>query len=241
MRNISDSEIGSLRTGRPDVTESELVEQQRNETHDQEDLEALKTGTTTIGVRTEDGVVLVTDRRASLGRMVSSKSVQKVENITDFSAITISGSVSAAQNLIRTLRAETSLYETRRSEDISMTGLSTLLSNFLRSGAYFIVVPLLGGYDDEGPHLFSYDALGGVTEEEYAVSGSGSQFALGVLEQQYEEGMSLDDAESAAISAVLSAVERDTASGNGVHVARITEEGTDITEFDSIDAVRQYQ
>ncbi|MWG36386.1 archaeal proteasome endopeptidase complex subunit beta [Halomarina oriensis] len=241
MRNISDSDVGSLRTGRPDVTESELVEQQRTETHDQEDLEALKTGTTTIGVRTEDGVVLVTDRRASLGRMVSSKTVQKVENITDFSAITISGSVSAAQNLIRTLRAETSLYETRRGQDISMTGLSTLLSNFLRSGAYFIVVPLLGGYDDEGPHLFSYDALGGVTEEEYAVSGSGSQFALGVLEQQYEEGMSLDDAESAAIAAVLSAVERDTASGNGVHVARITEEGTDITEFDSIDAVRQYQ
>ncbi|MFC4356483.1 archaeal proteasome endopeptidase complex subunit beta [Halobium salinum] len=189
----------------------------------------MKTGTTTVGLRTEDAVVLATDMRASLGGMVSSKDVQKVEQIHPTGALTIAGSVSAAQSLIRNLRAETSLYETRRGKDMSMQALSTIVSNFLRSGAFFIVSPLVGGVDDTGPHVYSMDPLGGMSEEDYSVTGSGSQFALGVLEQHYEEGLSVEEAKSIAAKAIDSAVERDLASGNGINVAVATEDGVDIT------------
>jgi proteasome beta subunit len=37
---------------------------------DMDDAEITKTGTTTVGLTTTDGVVLATDRRASLGNMV---------------------------------------------------------------------------------------------------------------------------------------------------------------------------
>jgi proteasome beta subunit len=203
---------------------------------DDEDKE-MKTGTTTVGLSTENGVVMATDMRASAGRMVSSKDVQKVEQIHPTAALTIAGSVSAAQSLIRSLRSETSLYETRRSKDMSMEALSTLTSNFLRSGAFFIVSPLLGGVDEDGAHVYSLDPLGGMMEEDYAVSGSGSQYALGVLEQEYDEGLSMDEAKSVAAHAIQSAVERDLASGNGVNVAAVTDEGVDITkhkEFESL-------
>jgi proteasome beta subunit len=199
--------------------------------------EQMKTGTTTVGLSTEQGVVLATDMRASLGRMVSSKDVQKVERIHPRGALTIAGSVSAAQSLIRNLRAETSLYETRRGKDMSMQALSTIVSNFLRSGAFFIVQPILGGVDDEGTHVYSIDALGGMSEEDYTVTGSGSQYALGVLEQKYEEGMSVDGAKSVAAEAIDSAVERDLASGNGINVATVTDDGVDIDREKDIESL----
>ncbi|MFB6107378.1 MAG: archaeal proteasome endopeptidase complex subunit beta [Haloplanus sp.] len=193
--------------------------------------EEMKTGTTTVGLSTASGAVMATDMRASAGNMVSSKDVQKVEQIHPTAALTIAGSVSAAQSLIRSLRAETSLYETRRSKDMSMEALSTLTANLLRSGAFFIVSPLLGGVDEDGSHIYSLDPLGGMTEEDYAVSGSGSQYALGVLEQEYDEGLSTEDATSVAAHAIQSAVERDLASGNGMNVAVVTDEGVDISRY----------
>jgi proteasome beta subunit len=203
---------------------------------DDEDKE-MKTGTTTVGLSTENGVVMATDMRASAGRMVSSKDVQKVEQIHPTAALTIAGSVSAAQSLIRSLRSETSLYETRRSKDMSMEALSTLTSNFLRSGAFFIVSPLLGGVDEDGAHVYSLDPLGGMMEEDYAVSGSGSQYALGVLEQEYDEGLTVDEARSVAAHAIQSAVERDLASGNGINVAVVTDEGVDISKHKDFEAL----
>ena len=195
----------------------------------------LKTGTTTVAMTAGDGVVLATDMRASGGRMVASKNVQKVEEIHPTGALTIAGSVSAAQNLISNLKAEVRLYESRRGEDMSMQALATLTGNFLRSGAFFIVSPLLGGVDDEGPQVYSLDPLGGTTEEEYAVSGSGSPYALGVLEQEYDESLSTDEARAAAVHAIESAVERDTASGNGINIAVVTDDGVEIERYKQLD------
>ena len=195
----------------------------------------MKTGTTTVGIKADDGVVMATDMRASLGGMVSSKDVQKVEEIHPRGALTIAGSVSAAQNLISTLRAETSLYEARRGKDMSMEALSTLTGNLLRSGAFFVVQPILGGVDDEGAHIYSIDALGGTTEEEYTVTGSGSQYALGVLEQEYDDDVTIDEAKTIAAKAIQSAVERDLASGNGINVAVVTDDGVDITRYKEFD------
>ncbi|WP_129115769.1 archaeal proteasome endopeptidase complex subunit beta [Halegenticoccus tardaugens] len=195
----------------------------------------MKTGTTTVGIKTEDGVVLATDMRASAGYMVASKDVQKVEQIHPTAALTIAGSVSAAQSLIRSLRAETSLYEARRGENMSMRALSTLVGNFLRSGAFFIVQPILGGVDADGSHIYSIDPAGGTTEEDYTVSGSGSQYALGVLEQDYEDALSVDDARGVAARAIKSAVERDLASGNGINVAVVTSDGVEIDRHKDIE------
>lgn len=187
-----------------------------------------KTGTTTVGLKTGDGVVLATDRRASAGRMVSSKTVQKVEEVHPTGALTIAGMVSAAQSLIQTLRAEVSLYEVRRGEEMTMQALSTFTGNILRSGAFLIVQPVLGGVDEDGAHVYSIDPLGGTMEEDYTVSGSGSPFALGVLEQEYDDDIATDEARTVAARAIESASERDTASGNGIVMATVTEDGVEI-------------
>jgi proteasome beta subunit len=197
-----------------------------------------KTGTTTIGLTTPDGVVMATDMRASLGgRFVSNKDVQKVEQVHPTAALTMAGSVGGAQSFIRTIRAEANLYEARRGEDMSMEALSTLCGNFLRGGPFFLVSPILGGVDAEGSHVYSLDPAGGVMRDDYTVTGSGMQMAYGVLEREYSDDLSIEEARAVAARGIKSAVERDTGSGNGIYLAEITEEGVDIEghkEFDEL-------
>jgi proteasome beta subunit len=216
-------EVGSLPTS--DISE--------------EDLENVtKTGTTTIGLSTEEGVVMATDMRASLGgRFVANKDVQKVEQVHPRAALTMAGSVGGAQSFIRSLRAEADLYEARRGEDMSMQALSTLAGNFLRGGPFFLVNPILGGVDDEGSHVYNVDPAGGVMEDDYTVTGSGMQLAYGTLEQEYSDDLTNEEAKQVAARGIVSAVERDTGSGNGIYLAEITEEGVEIEghkEFDEV-------
>lgn len=72
-------------------------------------------------------------------------------------------------------------------------------------------------------YILSLD--GSVIEENMVSTGSGSQVVYGLLEANYEEGMSLDEAIPLTVKALDSAIERDIASGDGMKLAKITEEG----------------
>jgi proteasome beta subunit len=203
-----------------------------------EDETVNKTGTTTVGIATDEGVAIATDMRASLGgRFVSNKNVQKVEQIHPTAALTLVGSVGGAQSFIRTLRAEASLYETRRGEPMSIDALATLAGNLGRGGPFRAIRPILGGVDAEGSHVYSIDPAGGVMADEYTVTGSGMQLAYGVLENDYEAGLDIEAATTLSARAVEAAVERDTGSGDGVYLATITGEGVDIRGHKDFDEV----
>jgi proteasome beta subunit len=196
-----------------------------------------KTGTTTVGIATDDGVVIATDRRASLGgRFVSNKSVTKVEQIHPTAAMTLVGSVGGAQSFIRSLRSEANLYEVRRDEPLSIHALATLAGNFARGGPFFAINPIIGGVDEEGSHVYSVDPAGGVLQDDYTVTGSGTMVATGTIEGNYDPEMSIGEARALAIRAVRAAAERDTGSGNGIVLAEITGEGVDIDRFDDYDS-----
>ncbi len=195
-----------------------------------------KTGTTIVGLVAGDSVIMGSDQRASLaGRIVSNKDVKKVEEIQKNAALTISGSVGGAQAFIRALRAETNLYEARRGKEMSISALATMGSNMLRGGPYFRVVPLLGGVDDEGGHVYSLDPAGSSLSDDYSTNGSGMQYAMGVLEQEYADDLTPEEGKTVAARAVKSAVERDTASGNGVHITEITRDSVTTEGYESFD------
>jgi proteasome beta subunit len=195
-----------------------------------------KTGTTIVGITTPEGVVMGSDMRASLGgRVVSNKDVTKVEEIQSNAALSMSGSVGGAQSYIRSLRAEASLYEARRRKRMSIGALATMASNLLRGGPFFMVVPLLAGMDEDGAQVYSLDPTGSSLADAYSAQGSGMPYALGVLEQEYTEDLTLDEAETIAARAVESASERDTASGNGIHLTRVTEDAVEIVGHKDLD------
>jgi proteasome beta subunit len=113
----------------------------------------------------------------------------------------------------------------RRGKTMSVGAASTLLSNYLNQNRYYpyYVQLLMGGFDDEGPSIYSVDALGGATrEDDIVATGSGSPFAYGVLEDQYRPDMKEDAAKDLAVRAVRSAMRRDSASGEDIMVVVIT-------------------
>lgn len=183
-------------------------------------------GTTTIGLTCNDGIVFVSDRRASWGSFVASKRAKKTFNINDMVGVTVAGSVGDAESLIRLMQAEAKLYEMNNNEKMSAKAVSTLMANILQGSKIFpyLVQLIVGGFNKTA-ELFTLDPVGGLTEEKMAASGSGSPMAYGVLELQYSEDKSVSENVPIAIMAINSAMERDSATGNGIDLATITKDG----------------
>jgi len=196
-----------------------------------------ETGTTIVGLTTDDAVVLAADRRASVGgRLVTNKDTRKVERLHPTAAAALSGTVGHLQHFTRLLRAEARLYENRRDQRLTTNALATLAGNVLRS-APLGVTPILGGVDNSGPQVYTLDGGGGVLSDDYAAGGSGIQLAYGVLERAYDADMDRSEGRTVAARAVESASERDTASGNGLTVATITSEGVEATDVEAASEV----
>jgi proteasome endopeptidase complex, archaeal, beta subunit len=182
-------------------------------------------GTTTIGVVCTDGIVLASERRATMGHFIASREAKKVYKIGDRIGLTIAGSVGDAQQIVRSITVESKLYEMRRKESVTIKGLTTMLSNTLNSNRHYpySVQLLIGGVDKNGPALYSLDAMGGTIQETKAVStGSGSPIAYGVLEDNYREEMNIEEGAELAIRALHNAMKRDAASGDAISVVKIT-------------------
>ncbi|HUO41596.1 MAG TPA: archaeal proteasome endopeptidase complex subunit beta [Methylomirabilota bacterium] len=185
------------------------------------------TGTTTMGLVCRDGIVLGTDTRATLGTFVAHKHAKKVYPIDDHVAMTIAGGVADAQSVVEVLRANSRLYKYEKGLPIPIAAVARLAANILFQSRFypFILQSIIGGIDDQGAHIFALDPLGSVTEEKCVSTGSGSPVAYGVLEPGYKEGMSVKEAIPLVVTAVTSAMKRDSASGDSFDVAVISKEG----------------
>ncbi|MDO5847736.1 MAG: archaeal proteasome endopeptidase complex subunit beta [Methanocorpusculum sp.] len=187
----------------------------------------VKTGTTTVGIVFKDGVVLATERRATMGTLIASKKAKKVHAIAERIGMTIAGGVGDAQQLVRIINVECSLYQVRRGKPISVGAAATVLSNYLNQNRFtpYYVQLLVGGVDSQGPSVYSVDAAGGATlEENFVSTGSGSLTAYGVLEDRYTKDMKEADAVNLAVRALRAAMRRDSASGEGYNVVVITKD-----------------
>ena len=85
-------------------------------------------GTTTVGLVFEDGVVLATEKRATMGYMIASKKAKKVYQVAERIGMTTAGGVGDAQQLARILTVECNLYQIRRSRAISLNGWMRLVA-----------------------------------------------------------------------------------------------------------------
>ncbi|RLI85448.1 MAG: proteasome endopeptidase complex, archaeal, beta subunit [Archaeoglobales archaeon] len=185
-------------------------------------------GTTTVGLVCKDGVVFATERRATMGNFIASRRAKKIYKIADRVAMTTAGAVGDAQFLARLISVEVKLYEIRREAEPTVKAIATLTSNILNSYRWFpyFVQLLVGGMDRRGASIYSIDLLGGAIEElDVVATGSGSPTAYGVLEDRYTQGIGIDEGVELAVRAIYSAMRRDSASGDGIDVVKITRDG----------------
>ena len=193
--------------------------------------EVLNTGTTTVGLMCKDCVVLAADRRATAGNFIAHKKTDKIIPINDRMALTTSGVVSDIQLLIKLLKAELKLKSIRVDREPSVKEAANLLTNIIYNNIRkFSVIPgithfLLGGADNT-IQLYDLYADGSITEiDDFVSSGSGSVIAYGALEANYKKDMTEAEGVDLALKCVNAAMQRDSASGEGIDVYVINKQG----------------
>jgi proteasome beta subunit len=190
-------------------------------------------GTTTVGVVCKDGVIMASDTRVTMGFYVAHKHGKKVYQIDDHLAMTIAGSLADAQKAVDILTTNAKLYKIELGRPLPISSAARLLANLLFSARYvpLLAQVLVGGLDDTGPHIFSIDPFGSLTEEKYVSTGSGSPVAYGILEDKYKDGVPVREMLPVIVKAVDAAMKRDSASGDSFNVAVIDAKGyRDLTD-----------
>jgi len=184
-------------------------------------------GTTTVGIKATDGVVLCADMRASAGYFIANNNTMKIQKIDEHAGMTMAGGVADAQNITDILRYHANLHRVEKNEPIlikSLTRLTSLIFHQNR-GYPFIADILVGGYDKLGPALYNIDMFGSVEDKTYVTTGSGSPVAYGLLEEEYRNDLTVEDAKDIALRAVKAAITRNIGTGDGINVSIIDKNG----------------
>ncbi len=184
-------------------------------------------GATTVGVVCKDGVILAAERRVTYGYFVMSKSGKKVFKIAEKIGAACAGIVADMQILTREVGAYLNLYTFEREQSVTVRTAAKLMGSMLFERRYFpyLAQTIVGGVDETGPKLFVLDPLGSVIEDKFTAVGSGAEIAMGLLETDFKDGMTVDDARGLVKKAVKAASARDIGSGEGIDILVITNSG----------------
>jgi len=194
------------------------------------DVKNYKKGTTTIGIHCVDGIVFAADKRASLGHLAMHKQVDKIFKLTNKIAITTAGMVSDAQILYKYLKAELELYKLNKNAEPTADVAAALLSNLLYGGRqsffpYMVGLMVGGANTNNSFKIYSLETSGSSISDKYIAIGSGMELAYGSLENNYRDGLTVDEGVVIALKALHSALQRDVFSGDGIDVVIINAEG----------------
>jgi proteasome beta subunit len=185
-------------------------------------------GTTIVAIKFRDGVLIASDRQTTAGMMVYHKKTQKLHQITDNILMGAAGLVGDIQALVKILQANLKLKYLRSKNEPTAEEASNFLStlmNYYKWFPFFTEV-IIVGKDNDDYNIYSIDEAGGLEKfDNFTSTGSGMMFALGVLETEYKENMSEEEAKELAKKAILAAIKRDLGSGYGIEIWTLTKEG----------------
>lgn len=183
-------------------------------------------GTTIVALTYRGGVLLAGDRRGTMGNLLASRDMEKVFITDTYSAAGFAGTTGIAIEMIRLFAVELEHYEKVEGEPLTFDGKANKLSTMVRDNLPaamqdLVVVPLLIGYDlaavdpVQVGRIFSYDVVGGRSEERfgYTAVGSGSLFAKSSLKKTYRRDIDEDRALRIAVESLSDAADDDTATG----------------------------
>lgn len=184
-------------------------------------------GATAVGVTCNDGVVFGSERRIAYGNLLVSKTTKKTFQITPNVGAACAGLVADMQILALQIKALTKIRKMEIRRDVPPNTVAKMMSNMMYDRRFFPLLTqvIVGGFVTK-PTLYTLDPLGSVLPDEYAAVGTGAEMALGVLDAQYSKDMSADDGVELVKRAVNAAAQRDAASGDGMDILVIKEDGS---------------
>jgi proteasome beta subunit len=188
---------------------------------------AFMPGATTVGVVCKDGVVLASERRLSYGYFVMSKTARKTFKITDRIGTACAGLISDMQILAIEVGAYVMLYSYERERSTSVRTAAKIMANLLFERRMFplLTQTIIGGIDEEGPSMYVLDPIGSLIQDKYTSVGTGAEIAMGLLEAEYREDLTVEEGKTLVSKAVKTAISRDIGSGEGLDLLTITKDG----------------
>jgi proteasome alpha subunit len=160
--------------------------------------EAVKRGTTTVGLKYKTGVVLIVDKRVT-SSLVEPDSIEKIFEIDGHIGCATSGLVADARALIDRARLDAQINEITYNEKIQVKTLVKRICDFKQTYTQyggvrpFGTALLVAGVDETGARLFSTDPSGALMEYKASSEGAGRNGAIDYFENNYKEGLSMDD------------------------------------------------
>jgi len=161
--------------------------------------EAVKRGTTSLGVTFKNGVVLAATRSLPPLSVPNSGS-DKVHQVDDHIGCALSGFIADGRVLIDMARINAQIHRLTYDEPIDVAGcvkeLSDRMQIYTQYGGVrpFGVALLIGGVDEKGSQLFELDPSSAFYGWKAHAIGRGAEQALAVLRKMWKENMSEEDA-----------------------------------------------
>jgi proteasome alpha subunit len=174
--------------------------------------EAVKRGTTSVGIKASDGVVLLVDKRIA-SRLLEPQSTEKIFQIDDHIGAVTSGLVADARALVDRARVDAQINRVVYNEPIGVEVLAKKICDhkqtFTQYGGVrpYGTALLIGGVDDEGPHLFETDPSGALLMIKATGIGSGRNAVMEVLEEKYDENANIKKTIDLGLEALYKATE----------------------------------
>ena len=190
--------------------------------------EAVKRGTTTVGIKFKNGVVLIVDKRLS-SKLIEPDSIEKIFKIDGHVGCATSGLVADARALVDRARTECQVNSFNYSEKLDIESLVKKLCDFKQSYTQyggvrpFGTAMLIAGIDDTGPHLYETDPSGAMMAYKAGGIGAGRNEVMEVFENNYKENMNQNQAINLGLKA-LSAANENKLKSEVIEIAIINSE-----------------
>ncbi len=188
--------------------------------------EAVKRGTTTVGLKFKDGVVLIVDKRIA-SRLMEPKSIEKIFQIDHHIGCATSGLVADARILVDQARIIAQINKVTYDENMGVEDLVKRIcdykQNYTQYGGVrpFGTALLVVGVDDMGEHLFETDPSGALVSYKAGSIGAGRNAVMEVFEEQYREGMPQDEAIVLGLRALKKATEEEKLNPKAVEIGLV--------------------
>ena len=180
-------------------------------------------GATAIGISYSEGIILAAEKRVSYGNFVVNKNTKKTFPVTEHVGAACAGMIADMQVLVRQVTALAKIRKLETKRVVATNSIAKLMSVIMFERRFFpLLTQVVVGGIQEKPQIYTLDPLGSVLPDDYAAVGSGAEMALGVMDAEYTQGMSEDNARNLVIKAIKSSIQRDSSSGDGIDLLTIT-------------------
>jgi len=188
--------------------------------------EAVKKGTTSVGMVFANGVILGTAKQTM--KLVVPNTIEKLFKVDEHLGAVAAGLLADARILVSQLRVKAQINQITYEEPIDVWGIARALGDRMQISTLYAglrpfgVAFLVGGADSTGAHLIEADPSGMLYEWKAYAIGRGAAVANKIFSQKYRDGMDEKSALKLVIE-IMKKVEKGDNVAKSLELAVITD------------------